>query len=225
MELKREQEVTHQLMKDTIKDEDNPLNSLLFGVGQPLKVYWENGNFNQCRFEGYSSNFLFWLRLIILIPHLAYTLILIVTNNADFIQFFYWWTLWGWANGIISQVLSMLAAWKPEYWHVQAYAWLEGAHGLNLAVTFAFWCILLPMMWVSIPAGFPSTNDDYFMILHMSLLHLTPLFMTWVNVYFTDIKMLTADWKIMAWHGILYIFGNYLGQFGKGTSLYRPVTD
>ena len=61
-------------------------------------------------------------------------------------SFFYYWTLWSWCNAIISQILSLLAAKNPEYWHVMAFAWLEVAHNLNLAVTFCFWGILVPMI-------------------------------------------------------------------------------
>lgn len=53
----------------------------------------------------------------------------------------------------------------------------------------------------------------YFMIAHMTILHATPLLMTSVNIYYTDIKLLKADWKLMAWHGFFYIFANALGTF------------
>ena len=197
MELKSEQEVTHQLLNQKISTEDqNPLNTLMFGVGLPLKTYWQNGNFNACRFEGYSSSFLFWLRLGMLIPHILYTYVTMCTNNGDYMQFFYWWTLWGWSNAIISTILTMLAAWKPEYWHVMAFAWFEASHCLNMAVTFAFWLILMPLFWNKIPAGSATTTEGLFMIIHMTILHATPLLMTSVNVYFTDIKMLPGDWKL-----------------------------
>ena len=54
---------------------------------------------------------------------------------------------------------------------------------------------------------------DYFLIFHMVVIHATPLIMTWVNIYFTDVKIMAADWKLMAFHGFFYIFANYLGFF------------
>jgi len=40
LELKREQEACHEAMKKIEEDDSNPLNNLIFGLGQPLKVYW-----------------------------------------------------------------------------------------------------------------------------------------------------------------------------------------
>lgn len=211
-------------MRETIKDDNNPLNSLMFGVGQPLKVYWENANFNRCRFDGYSSNFLFWLRLGFFVPHVFWTKFNIDSNNGEYMNFFYYWSSWGWVNAIFAQALTLLAAWKPEYWHVMAFAWTEFSHCLNLGITFAFWLILVPAIWQYIPEGFPSTDEDYFIILHMSIVHLSPLIMIWVNIYFTDIKILSADWKLMVWHGVFYAFANWLGQFDHDIAIY-PMTD
>lgn len=127
-------------------------------------------------------------------------------------------------NAIFAQTLSLLAAWKPEYWHVMAFAWMEVSHCLNLAITFAFWFILVPVLWPMIPEGFPSTNFDWLIIVHMTVVHITPLVMIWVNIYFTDIKMLSADWKLMVWHGLFYAFANWLGQFDHDVPIY-PMTD
>ena len=146
MELKREQEACQEAMKKIGEDETNPLNNLMFGLGQPLKVYWQNGNFNQCRFEGYSPDFLYKMRMWFLVPHLIWHLVTIVTNGGEHMNYFYYWTLWSWTNAIISQILSILAAKNPEYWHVMSFAWLEFSHSLNLAVTFCFWSILTPII-------------------------------------------------------------------------------
>ena len=58
----------------------------------------------------------------------------------------------------------------------------------------------------------------------MTILHATPLIMTWVNIYYTDIKLLAADWKLMAWHGFFYMFANYLGFFDMDREVY-PIID
>merc|ERR1719240_583219 len=139
-------------------------------------------------------------------------------------SFFNFWTSWGWLNAIFAKILSMLAAWKPDYWHVMAFAWMEFSHCLNLAITFAFWFILVPVLWPQIPEGFPATNTDYFIIAHMVILHITPLVMIWVNIYFTDIKLLSADWKLMAFHGFFYMFANYLGAFDMDHMVYPIIT-
>ena len=118
----------------------------------------------------------------------------------------------------------MLAARNPEYWHVTAFAWIEVSHCLNLAITFAFWIILMPILWPTIPEGFPASSYDYFLIVHMAVLHITPITMIWLNIYFTDIKILSADWKLMVWHGVFYAFANWLGQFDHGIGQY-PMTD
>lgn len=141
--------------------------------------------------------------------------------------YFYYYTLWSWCNAIISQILTILASRNPEYWHVMAFAWLEAAHCLNLTVTFCFWVILVPIIvyYIHTMPG-PSTWDDqaYFTILHWTILHATPLIMTWVNIYFTDIKLLKADWKLMVWHGFFYMFANYLGFFDLEHAMY-PIID
>lgn len=122
--IKLEHEACQQVMEQVKKDEDSPLNSLLFGLGQPLRVYWQNGDFTKSRFEGYSSTFLQKMRWAVLIPHLMWCLVTLVTNGGDHLNFFYFWTFWGWWNAIISQILTILAGHNPDYWHVMAYAWL-----------------------------------------------------------------------------------------------------
>ena len=159
-----------------------------------------------------------------LIPHLLWSTLLVLTNGGEWLNFFYYWTLWGWFVSIIAQVMSLLAAWKPEYWHVTAFAWMEVAHSLNLGVTFAFWIILMPILWPQIPAGFPSSNQDYFVIAHMTILHATPIIMIWLNVHYTDIKLLSADWKLVVFHGCFYAFANLLGQTDQDSPIY-PMTD
>lgn len=57
----------------------------------------------------------------------------------------------------------------------------------------------------------------------MTILHATPLMMTWMNIYYTDIKLLSADWKLMAFHGFLYVFANHLGFFDK--NMVYPYID
>ena len=102
LELKKEHDACDQAMKKIQEDGNNPLNSLLFGIGQPLKVYWQNGNFNRCRFEGYSSDFLYKLRMWILVPHLLWHLVTFATNGGEQMNYFYYWTYWSWCNAIIS---------------------------------------------------------------------------------------------------------------------------
>ena len=142
-------------------------------------------------------------------------LVTIATNGGEHMNYFYFWTYWSWTCAIISQIFSLLAAHNPEYWHVTAFAWLQVSHSLNLAVTFCFWVILTPVIiiWIRQAAGSTWTPYDYFMIFHMTVLHGTPLIMTWTNIYYTDIKLQIADWKLMAFHGLFYIFANYLGFF------------
>ena len=82
----------------------------------------------------------------------------------------------------------------------------------------------MPLFWNKIPAGSATTTGGMFMIFHMTILHSTPLLMTSVNVYFTDIKMLSGDWKLQVWHGLFYAFANWLGQLDRGTAEY-PMTD
>jgi len=67
-------------LKKVAEDEKNPLNSLMFGLGQPLKVYWQNGDFNKCRFEGYSSDWLYKMRMWFLVPHLMWHVYGVMTS-------------------------------------------------------------------------------------------------------------------------------------------------
>ena len=100
-----------------------------------------------------------------------------------------------------------------------------------MAVTFCFWLVLIP---VSAYQYSDTLHDWYgalsmdpfiiFMIAHMTILHATPLVMTWVNIYYTDIKLLKADWKLMAWHGFFYIFANGLGTFDNERAPYPIIT-
>lgn len=53
--------------------------------------------------------------------------------------------------------------------------------------------------------------------------HIVPLIMTSLTFYFTDLKMLKGDWKLTLWHGLLYIFFNWLGTEDYG-HLY-PIID
>lgn len=110
-----------------------------------------------------------------------------------------------------------------------SYAWLEVSHSLNLSVTFGFWAILIPFYMITADGKDQPHSDypiyDYFIFWHMVILHSTPLIMTSLNVYFTDIKLLSADWKLMVFHGVFYCFANMLGQFDSGRSEYGPLTD
>jgi hypothetical protein len=160
----------------------------------------------------------------LLIPHLIWHVVTMFTNGGDYMNYFYLLTYWSWCNAIISQVLSLLAANNPEYWHVMSFAWLEVAHSLNLTVTFCFWTVLGPMIaaWV-ISAPDPFAPEVLFGMFHMTVLHATPLLMTWLNIYYTDIKLLSADWPMMAFHGFLYLFANWLGMFDK--EMHYPIID
>lgn len=62
------------------------------------------------------------------------------------------------------------------------------------------------------------------MVVHMTILHATPILMTSLNVYFTDIKLLKADWKLAVWHGFFYMFANKLGTFDMDHAVY-PIID
>ena len=82
--------------------------------------------------------------------------------------------------------MVLLATKWPKYWHVTAFAWLELAHGLNIAETFGFWVILVPyiiLVWIpSTPmAGSfnePWTFDVWFGVIHMVILHGVPIIVT-----------------------------------------------
>lgn len=163
-----------------------------------------------------------------LIVHLIWSLTLFVTN-ADYMYFFYYWTLWGWWVSIVTQILTLLAAHNPEYWHVTAFAWLQACQGLNFGVTAGFWGVLTPLIFMYWPKPDPEhpsvwTWESYFMIVHMTILHATPIIMTTVNIYFSDIKILRADWKLVTWHGFFYMFANWLGAFDMGHEVYPLIT-
>lgn len=139
---------------------NGPLDSLLFGVGLPLEEYWKSGSFNTCRFEGWSSNFLFWFRLIFIIICLGLTIPTWYTCSGEWLIWAWLWSFWSWFGAIIAMILSMLAARNPEYWHVTAYAWLNFSHGLNIMVTFCVWVVLLPYHFTSTEA-----NQGYFKLM------------------------------------------------------------
>ena len=120
--------------------------------------------------------------------------------------------------------MTILASWKPDYWHVTAFAWLEVAFSLCIVITLGFWLVLLPALWYTLPPDFPSTPSDYLLITHEFMVHLCPLIMIGLNVYYTDIKLLSADWKLVTFHAICYPFANALGQFDYGIPMY-PMTD
>jgi len=77
---------------------------------------------------------------------------------------------------------------------------------------------------ISQAPGSTWTTYEYFMLFHMTVLHGTPLAMTWINIYYTDIKILVADWKLMAFHGFFYMFANYLGFLDFDRAMY-PIID
>lgn len=104
-------------MAEKIKDDPkNPLNSLMFGIGQPLKVYQENSNFNQTRFEGWSSDFLYYYRLGTTVLMFILTLPTIWTAGGNWMDYFWFWTMWSWLIALIAQGLSFQASRNPEYW-------------------------------------------------------------------------------------------------------------
>ena len=79
-------------MKQIGEDPRNPLNSLMFGLGQQLKVYWQNGNFNQSRFEGFDLDFLYKMHMWWLVPHLLWKIVQMYTNEGEYMNYFYFWT-------------------------------------------------------------------------------------------------------------------------------------
>lgn len=125
------------------------------------------------------------------------------------------WSFWSWFGAIISQILCIMAA-RSHYWHVTAYAMLEISHCINIAVTFCVWCILAPYMGKGISNGKKDEGaymqmmrtkrayDHYanrdananelgmnaFMAWEIAIniyVHILPLIMTSVNIYYTDI--------------------------------------
>jgi len=62
------------------------------------------------------------------------------------------------------------------------------------------------------------------MITHMIILHSTPLNMTSLNIYFTDIKMIRKDWTLMWVWGLIYTFFNALGTYDMGHAVYPIIT-
>lgn len=55
-QLQAEHEACQEAMDKIKTKDDSPLNSLMFGIGQPLKVYWQNANFKVSRFESITPN-------------------------------------------------------------------------------------------------------------------------------------------------------------------------
>lgn len=53
---------------------------------------------------------------------------------------------------------------------------------------------------------------------------MSPLVMTTVNIYYSDIKPLKSDWPMMVFHGFFYMFANYLGYYDFGFAMY-PIID
>lgn len=93
-----------------------------------------------------------------------------------------------------------------------------------------FWCFLVPIcIFMGPPSNKAASGSasifTYFIFWHMVILHATPLLMTSLNIYYTDIKILAADWKLMVFHGVFYLFANMLGNFDKGHGVYGFLTD
>lgn len=55
-------------------------------------------------------------------------------------------------------------------------------------------------------------------------LHTLPIVFTGLNLYFTDIKLLKADWPFSIWHGVFYIFANFIGTYDHQRAVY-PIID
>lgn len=179
---------------------------------------------SQCRFEGYSENFMFWMRVGVLIPHLLWSILTIYTMQGRWVEYFWYWTYWGWFIAIFTQILTLLVHYDKAYWNTTAYAWLEATQGLSLAVTFGFWVVLMPNIYTMFKfEDIAHWNVmQWFMWLHMCILHGTPIIMTSLNCYYSDIKIMKADWKLCVWHGFLYTFFNFLGFFDMGIAVYAP---
>jgi hypothetical protein len=49
--------------------------------------------------------------------------------------------------------------------------------------------------------------------------------MTLANIYYTDIKLLKADWKLLCIIAPIYTFVNFLGNFETTQGLIYPLID
>lgn len=158
--IKAEEEAIKKAREhSSLKEEKRILDSLIFGLGQPIQTYRDNGDFTQSRFKGWSSSFLFWLRLLLLIFHAGWTVTSYYSNGGWWMCWFVYWTNWGWWLAIISTLLSMLAAHNPEYWHVTAHAWTDIAQQMNVFVLIGFWGLIIPYGLVTGGLSFLSGED------------------------------------------------------------------
>merc|ERR1712178_481674 len=121
------------------------------------------------------------------------------------IYFSYFMTYWSWLINILSLTLTILASWKPDYWNVTAFAWLEMSHGLNIFETVLFWIFLAPGFYGPIEWSRMSDFNQYewFMIFHMLILHVTPLATSSLNIYLSDIRIQKNDWHLILFLNIV----------------------
>lgn len=199
--------------------------SLLFGVGQPLQVYRDNADFSQSRFANYSSDWMLWAKILVLIPSLYWTHLCWYSMSGDFIYFTYFWTYWSWLFTVLSQILSIAAHLRPDYWKVTAFAFLEATHGLNMFETVLFWCFLsygfyAPLDWSTF---WTWSQYETFMVAHMTILHIVPICVTTFNIYLTDIRIQKNDWWIILYMNSVYIIFNYIGVYDYG--YIYPIID
>merc|ERR1712098_287238 len=96
----------------------------------------------------------------------------------------------------------------------------ECAQCLNLIITPCFWIILGPLIFPKLD----FSKIGIFIGLHMFILHAFPIVTTTLNIWYTDMKIFKADWKLMIPLGFFYMYANALGTYDMGHVIY-PIID
>jgi len=58
----------------------------------------------------------------------------------------------------------------------------------------------------------------------MLWLHASPIVITYLNIWYTDMTLFKKDWLLMFPLGLFYIYANALGSYDNGHGLY-PLID
>ena len=178
------------------------------------QVYLENANFNQSRFKSLSSDNLLAIRMCILMIQCGFLAYNISTNPLNYCVFFI--SDWAVIVSVVAGMLVIKAALYPEY-RVWAFIGLEYAHGMNFAITIAFWTLIKP----SLDWDHTSFADKC----SYTANHTLPFVASFANILMADMNILKQDWKICMALGYSYLVVNVFAAYYTGHAWYYPLDD
>lgn len=208
--------VSYHMIKKARKSEpahavDAQKDSSWFSSSQDYK---DAADFKASRIDGIDQCHLMGIRVGVLAPYAILMANLVSMDDCS--QLIFYLTEWGVWISFFALVATMKAV-RFDAWQTPAVILMEMAVCLDLIIVPIFWIGLAPMIFPQLIKEWPK---DFMVTFTMITHHTVPAIAVFLNLYYTDMKLLKKDWWIQLVMGVLFIPANYAGFIVTGKSLY-----